>query len=48
LQRFFEDYKRLEHKAVRVERNLGIEPALKIIQQAIALYRKTFKTRKKK
>jgi inorganic pyrophosphatase len=48
LQRFFEDYKQLEHKAVRVERFLGREPALKIIQQAIALYRKTFKTRRKK
>jgi inorganic pyrophosphatase len=47
LQRFFEDYKLLEHKAVRVERYLGREPALKIIQQAIALYRKTFKTRGK-
>ncbi len=32
LQRFFEDYKLLEHKAVRVERFLGREPALEIIQ----------------
>jgi inorganic pyrophosphatase len=48
LQRFFEDYKMLEHKAVRVERFLGREPAMKIIQQAIALYRKTFKTGRKK
>ena len=48
LQRFFEDYKMLEHKAVRVERFLGREPALEIIQQAIALYRKTFKTRRTK
>jgi inorganic pyrophosphatase len=43
LQRFFEDYKQLEQKAVRVERFLGREPALKIVSQAIALYRKTFK-----
>ena len=48
LQRFFEDYKMLEHKAVRVERFLGRKPALEIIQQAIALYRKTFKSRRKK
>ena len=48
LQRFFEDYKMLEHKAVRVERFLGREPALEIIRQAIALYRKTFRTRRKK
>ena len=46
LQRFFEDYKMLEHKAVRVERFLGREPALKIIQQAIALYRKRRPARK--
>ena len=47
LQRFFEDYKMLEHKAVRVERFLGHGPALEIIMQAVALYRKTFKTRGK-
>jgi inorganic pyrophosphatase len=43
LQRFFEDYKLLEHKAVRVERFLGREPACEIIRQAIGLYRKTFR-----
>jgi inorganic pyrophosphatase len=43
LQRFFEDYKLLEHKAVRVERFLGREPACEIIRQAIDLYRKTFR-----
>jgi inorganic pyrophosphatase len=43
LQRFFEDYKLLEHKAVRVERFLGREPACKIISQAINLYRETFR-----
>lgn len=42
LQRFFEDYKMLEHKAVRVERFLGREPASKIILQAIQLYKNTF------
>ena len=42
LQRFFEDYKMLEHKAVRVERFLGKEPACKIIVQAIQLYKKSF------
>ncbi|MCI0418555.1 MAG: inorganic diphosphatase [Acidobacteria bacterium] len=46
LERFFEDYKLLERKAVRVERFLGCEPALEIIKQAIALYRKTFKSAK--
>ncbi len=43
LQRFFEDYKLLEHKAVRVERFLGHEPACQIIRQAIDLYRTTFR-----
>lgn len=44
LKRFFEDYKLLEHKAVKVERFLGREPAWEIIKQAIDLYRKTFQT----
>jgi inorganic pyrophosphatase len=43
LQRFFEDYKLLEQKAVRVERFLGREPALEIVRHAISLYRKTFR-----
>ncbi|MEW5977785.1 MAG: inorganic diphosphatase [Acidobacteriota bacterium] len=42
LQRFFEDYKLLEHKAVRVERFLGREPACEVINQAIQLYRERF------
>jgi inorganic pyrophosphatase len=42
LQRFFEDYKLLEHKAVRVERFLGKESAHEIITQAIQLYKSTF------
>jgi inorganic pyrophosphatase len=47
LQRFFEDYKQLEHKAVRVERFLGKEPALDIVRKAISLYRARFKARGK-
>jgi inorganic pyrophosphatase len=43
LQRFFEDYKLLEHKAVRVERFLGRDPACEIIQHAIELYRRMFR-----
>ena len=46
LQRFFEDYKMLEHKAVRVERFLGREPAHKIIMQAIAFYKKSYLQKK--
>ena len=46
LQRFFEDYKLLEHKAVRVERFLGREPACEIIRQAIELYQRTFRVTK--
>jgi inorganic pyrophosphatase len=42
LQRFFEDYKLLEQKAVRVERFLGREFAYEIVNQAIELYRRTF------
>jgi inorganic pyrophosphatase len=42
LERFFEDYKQLEHKAVAVEQFLGREPACRLILQAIDLYRKTF------
>jgi inorganic pyrophosphatase len=42
LQRFFEDYKLLEQKEVRVERFLGRESAYEIINQAIELYQRTF------
>ena len=38
LQRFFEDYKVLENKEVRIERFLGPDEAIKIIQKAYALY----------
>lgn len=38
LQRFFQDYKVLEGKEVIVDEPLGVEEAVQIIQQAIALY----------
>ena len=40
IRRFFEDYKVLEHKQVVVEDMLGPEDALKIILEAMELYRK--------
>ncbi len=42
LQRFFEDYKKLEHKNVVVEKIVGKEEAFKIINEAIARYRENF------
>jgi len=39
VQRFFEDYKVLEHKQVVVEDMLGPEDALRIIREALELYR---------
>jgi inorganic pyrophosphatase len=39
VQRFFEDYKVLEHKQVVVEDMLGPEDALRIIREALDLYR---------
>ncbi|WP_018476156.1 inorganic diphosphatase [Pontibacter roseus] len=42
MRRFFEDYKKLEHKEVIVEQFLGREPAYEIIRQSIELYNATF------
>jgi inorganic pyrophosphatase len=38
LQRFFEDYKALEHKEVKVERFMGHMDAFRIIQSSLDLY----------
>ena len=40
LRRFFEDYKKLEHKQVIVEQFLGRDDAYKIINDAVNLYNK--------
>jgi inorganic pyrophosphatase len=42
IQRFFEDYTKLENKDVLVEHFLGREEAYKIVQESIVLYHKTF------
>ena len=42
LQRFFQDYKMLEHGSVRVERMLGKEDALDIIRRSFDLYNRCF------
>jgi inorganic pyrophosphatase len=39
VQRFFEDYKRLENKVVVVERFLGPADARRVVDEACALYR---------
>jgi len=40
LRRFFEDYKKLEHKQVVVEQFLGKEEAYRIVNEAVDLYDK--------
>ena len=42
LQRFFEDYKILEHKKVRIERFKSCDDALEIIAESFKLYEDTF------
>jgi hypothetical protein len=42
LQQFFEDYKKLEHKKVRIERRLGWEQAHRIIEKSFQLYDASF------
>ena len=39
LQRFFQDYKVLEHKEVVIEDLLGPDDALRIIRESLELYR---------
>jgi inorganic pyrophosphatase len=40
IKRFFEDYKTLEHKEVVVEDFMGAEEAVKILEDALDLYRR--------
>ena len=43
VQRFFEDYKKLEKKTVKVEEILDRDAALQTIREAIAFYQATFR-----
>ncbi len=42
LQQFFEDYKKLEHKEVRIERFKGQNEARQIIETSLRLYQQSF------
>ena len=42
MRRFFEDYKKMEHKEVVVEHFLGRVEAMRIVDESIALYQRTF------
>lgn len=46
VRRFFEDYKKLENKEVKVEDFLGKEDAMNIIRESIDLYDRTFRQAK--
>ncbi len=47
LRNFFEDYKKLENKSVKIEEFLGRTAALQIVQDAIVMYQEHFGVDKK-
>lgn len=47
LRNFFEDYKKLENKSVKIEEFLGRTAALQIVQDAIVMYQEHFGGEKK-
>jgi inorganic pyrophosphatase len=46
VKRFFEDYKALEHKMVKVKKFLGRPAAMATIEDSIQLYNKTYRKKK--